>query len=72
MEYRRGYYIIVKEVDDLGRQAFMSIWNESEMLKEELFHSGDKFGEGALIPGLSIPTVALLMLITAILLKKRE
>ena len=148
-----GYYIIVEEVDYLDRRAFMSIWNESEMLKEELLHTGDKFeyrdssstlivsmklelvfsgtygsvcrfsdiylkygeqsdtptstptptptptptltltptpttipidttssrgtedikfGEGALIPGLSTPTVALLMLITAILLNKRE
>ena len=31
-----------------------------------------KFGDGALIPGLSTPVVALLMLVTAILLKKRE
>lgn len=146
-----GYYILVEEVDYLDRQAFMSIWNESEMVKEELLHSGDKFeyrdssstlivsmklklvfsgtygsvcrfsdiylkygepsdtptstptltptptttptptqttipidtpspgstedikfGVGALIPGLSTPTIALLMLITAILLKKKE
>ncbi|MCD4767727.1 MAG: hypothetical protein K8R34_14590 [Methanosarcinales archaeon] len=31
-----------------------------------------KFGEGALIPGLSTPIVALLMLVTAIMLNKRE
>ena len=136
-----GYYIMVEGVDYLGRQAFISIWNEGEMLKEELLQSGEKFeyrdsastlivsmklflvfrgtegsvcrftdinlrygepsntptptptptptattidtpsprsteyikfGEGALIPGLSTPTVALLMLITAIVLKKRE
>lgn len=140
-----GYYIMVEGVDHLGRQAFVSIWNEGEMLKEELLQSGDKFeyrdsastlivsmklslvfrgtegsvcrfsdihlryeepggtptstptptstltptattidtpsprsteyirfGEGALIPGLSTPIVALLMLITAIMLKKRE
>jgi hypothetical protein len=31
-----------------------------------------QFGDGALIPGLSTPVVVFLMLITAILLKKRE
>ncbi len=142
-----GYYIMVEGVDYSGRQAFISIWNESEMLKEEFLHQGDKFeyrdssstlivsmklvlvfggtygsicrfsdvylrygeqsdtptstptatptpkptstaipidtpspvstedikfGDGALIPGLSVTTVALLMLITAILFKKRE
>ena len=140
-----GYYIMVEGVDYLGRQAFISIWNEGEMLKEELLQSGQKFeyrdfsstlivsmklnlvfrgtegsvcrfsdiqlrhgepgnsptptstptttptpaattidtpsprsteyikfGEGALIPGLSTPIVALLMLVTAIVLKKRE
>ena len=49
-------------MDYSDRQAFMSIWNKTEMLKEELLHTGDKFGGGALIPGLSIPTVALLRL----------
>lgn len=138
-----GYYIIVEGVDHLGRQAFISIWNEGGMLKEELLKSGEKFeyrdssstlivsmklnlvfrgtegsvcrfsdirlrygelsdtptptstptltrtatpidtpsprstedikfGEGALIPGLSTPIVALLMLVTAIMLNKRE
>ena len=138
-----GYYIMVEGVDHLGRQAFISIWNEGEMLKEELLQSGEKFeyrdsastlivsmklflvfrgtegsvcrfsdislrygepsntptstptltptptattidtpsprsteyirfGEGALRPGLSTPIVALLMLATAILLKKKE
>ena len=138
-----GYYILVEGVDHLGRQAFVSIWNEGGMLKEELLKSGEKieyrdssstlivsmklnsvfsgtegsvcrfsdislrygelsgtptstptltpiktatpidtpspgstedikFGEGALIPGLSTPIVALLMLVTAIMLKKRE
>ncbi|KAF5418734.1 MAG: hypothetical protein C5S45_07715 [Candidatus Methanocomedens sp.] len=138
-----GYYIMVEGVDYLGRQGFISIWNEGEMLKEELLLSGEqfeyrdsgstlivsmklslvfrgtegsvcrfsdinlrygetsdtptstptptpaptatsidtpsprstediKFGDGAPIPGLSTPIVALLMLVTAILLKKRE
>lgn len=138
-----GYYIMVEGVDYLGRQAFISIWNEGEMLKEELLLSGEqfeyrdsgstlivsmklssvfrgtegsvcrfsdinlrygetsdtptstptptpaptaipldtpsprstediKFGDGAPIPGLSTPIVALLMPVTAILLKKRE
>ena len=30
-----GYYIMVEGVDNVDRQAFISIWNESEMLKEE-------------------------------------
>jgi len=38
-----GYYIMVEGVDYLGRQAFISIWNEGEMLKEELLQSGEKF-----------------------------
>ncbi len=132
-----GYYIMVEGVYYLGRQAFISIWNEGIMLKEELLLSGEqfeyrdsgstlivsmklssvfrgteesvcrfsdinlrygetsdtptstptatsidtpsprstediKFGDGALIPGLSTPIVALLMPVTAILLKKRE
>ena len=146
-----GYYIMIDGVDYSGRQAFMSIWNETGMVNEEFVHTGDKFeyrdssstliismkldlvfsgtngsvcrfsdihlkygklrekttstptptitptptptptataipidttspgstedinfGDGAIIPGLSIPAVVLLMLITAILLKKRE
>jgi len=142
-----GYYIMVEGVDHLGRQGFISIWNEGEMLKEELLQSGEKFeyrdssstlivsmklslvfrgtegsvcrfsdihfrygetsdtptsaptstpiptptgtstpvdtpsprstedikfGEGALIPGLSTPVVVFLILITAILQKRRE
>jgi hypothetical protein len=38
-----GYYIMVEGVDHLGRQAFISIWNEGEMLKEELLKSGENF-----------------------------
>lgn len=38
-----GYFIMVEGVDHLGRQAFISIWNEGEMLKEELLKSGEKF-----------------------------
>jgi len=34
---------MVEGVDYLGRQAFISIWNEGEMLKEELLQSGEKF-----------------------------
>ncbi|MDF1556889.1 MAG: S-layer protein domain-containing protein [ANME-2 cluster archaeon] len=38
-----GYYIMVEGVDYEGEQAFVSIWDRGEMLKEELLQAGDKF-----------------------------
>ena len=38
-----GYYMMVEGVDYKGEQAFVSIWNDGEMLKEDLIQAGHKF-----------------------------
>lgn len=38
-----GYYIRVEGVDYAGEQAFVSIWNNGEMLQEKLIKSGGNF-----------------------------
>ncbi len=38
-----GYYIMVEGVDYVEEQAFVSIWNDGEMLKEDLLQAGKKF-----------------------------
>ncbi|MCL7415187.1 MAG: hypothetical protein M8349_03890 [ANME-2 cluster archaeon] len=38
-----GYYIRVEGVDYQGKQAFVSIWDRGEMLKENLMQAGDQF-----------------------------
>ncbi len=37
------YFIMVEGVDDVGEQAIVSIWNDGEMLKEDLLQAGNKF-----------------------------
>lgn len=55
------YYIMVEGVDYEGDQAFVSIWQEGEMMKEDLVQAGEKFeyrsSSNTLIVSMKLTTV---------------